>query len=244
LPTNGTSPDTRGGLPSPAPEPFVPKPPQTPPLSDIAPEVEPEITPLPDRNAEPGALIPDPLETPPLSNTAPKVVPENVPPPNDTPENVPPPNVAPEPVVPELNETASFSPTAQSGFQDIVSERFPFGENGLAAEKGYPGIGRTAEGGPDFAGTDYLYPAAEGQLNSVTIKLTGSYTGDFDMANTQAGFTDGTPKGYTWHHVDDFDPTTGLATVQLVQRDAHMATYPHIGGVAQYEGYYNVEYGR
>lgn len=63
----------------------------------------------------------------------------------------------------------------QSGFQNIVSEQFPNGENQLAAGKGFSGIGSTAEGVSDFAGTPYLYPVTEGQSNIVTIKLTGSY---------------------------------------------------------------------
>lgn len=49
-------------------------------------------------------------------------------------------------------------------------------------------------------------------------------------------------KNYTWHHCDDFDPTTGECTMQLVLRKAHQATYPHKGSVAQYEKFHGVKY--
>lgn len=49
-------------------------------------------------------------------------------------------------------------------------------------------------------------------------------------------------KGYTWHHVDDFDPETGSTTMQLVKREAHEATFPHGGSVSQYEKEFSVTY--
>jgi hypothetical protein len=131
----------------------------------------------------------------------------------------------------------------ESGFESTVSEEFPYGEHELAASKGFPGIRLTEEGGPSFAGTDYLYPAQDGELNTVKIKLTGGRTGDYDAANALAGFED-TPEDYVWHHVDDFDPATGDATLELVQRDAHVATYSHNGGVSQYEAALNTVYGK
>ena len=130
----------------------------------------------------------------------------------------------------------------QSGFQNIVSEQFPNGENQLAASKGFSGIGFTAEGVPDFAGTPYLYPVVEGQSNVVTTKLTGSRTADFEGANSAGGFSQ-TPAGYTWHHLG-YDPVSGEGTLQLVQQGAHEATFPHFGGVSQYEAYNGVEYAR
>jgi hypothetical protein len=130
----------------------------------------------------------------------------------------------------------------QSGFQNIVSAQFPNGENQLAASKGFPGIGFTAEGVPDFAGTPYLYPAADGQSSIVTISLAGSRVADFEVANTVGGFVE-TPAGYTWHHLGH-DPTTGEGALQLVQRGAHEATFPHLGGVSQYEQYNGAQYAR
>jgi hypothetical protein len=98
---------------------------------------------------------------------------------------------------------------------------------------GFPGIGRTAEGAPDFAGTEYLYPAGEGQTSIVTIELTGSYAKDSALAYTESGIAP-LGDGWSWHHLDDFDSATGMGTLQLVQRSAHEATYPHYGGAGQF----------
>ncbi|WP_324698681.1 HNH endonuclease [Geobacillus sp. FSL W8-0032] len=111
-----------------------------------------------------------------------------------------------------------------------------------AAAKGFPGIKTTKNGNPDFAGTEYLYPVEEGQLNIVKIKMTGSRSGDFLEANKAAGFAGTGRKSphpdYTWHHLDDFDPETGTTTMQLVRRDVHQATFPHYGSASQYDEYY------
>ena len=127
-----------------------------------------------------------------------------------------------------------------SGFQNIVSEQFPNGEHQLAASKEYPGINFTADGVPDFAGTPYLYPVTEGQSNIVTINMTGSYSADVDAANAVGGFSE-TPSGYLWHHLS-YEPITGEGTLQLVNREAHFATYPHSGGVAQFTASTGLEY--
>jgi hypothetical protein len=113
----------------------------------------------------------------------------------------------------------------------------------LAAEKGYPGIGTTPNGGPTFANTDYLYPAGEGQKSVVDLALSGNRRSDFAAANKAAGFAQ-TPKDYTWHHVDNFNPVTKMASLELVERGAHVATYPHSGSVAQYEQLFGVPYKR
>ena len=87
-----------------------------------------------------------------------------------------------------------------------------------------------------FSSTPYLYPVNGNQKNIVQIKLTGSYSGDFSTANAAAGlYGSKAPKGYTWHHLDDFNPSTGTATMQLVKSNVHTATVPHTGGVKQYE---------
>jgi len=107
-----------------------------------------------------------------------------------------------------------------------------------AAAKGYPAIRMTPNGlGPDFAGTKYLKTdLAPGQKNIVKIKLQGSRYQDFKEANRLAGFKGAEPpKGYTWHHLPDYNPATGEATMQLVELKAHQATYPHKGSVFQYE---------
>jgi RHS repeat-associated protein len=91
--------------------------------------------------------------------------------------------------------------------------------------------------GVDFAKSKYLYPAGEGQKAIVTIEYTGSRRGDYKAANIAAGLEDWKskpPTGYTWHHLDDYDPVTNTGTMQLVQEGAHVANYPHNGGVDQY----------
>lgn len=117
------------------------------------------------------------------------------------------------------------------------------GPAGRAAERGYPGVGTTANGGATFVDTSYLYPAGKGQRSVVEILLTGSRRADFKLANKLGGFAD-KPDGYTWHHVGDFNPATGTATLELVRTGAHTATYPHSGSVAQYEKFFGRTYKR
>ncbi len=112
-----------------------------------------------------------------------------------------------------------------------------------AAKKGYAGVGTTVNGGPTFAETEHLYPAAQGQLSVVNIPLTGSYRKDFALANEEGKFAE-KPDGYMWHHVDDFNPQTGRATFELIDKDAHNATRPHAGSVAQYVKHHGVPYKR
>jgi hypothetical protein len=119
-----------------------------------------------------------------------------------------------------------------------------------AARNGFPGVKVTQNGGPTFAGTDYLYPVQSGERNIVEITMTGTRSKDFELATRLANLVDkvpdgaNAPQGYVWHHVDNFDPLSGRATLELIQRDAHIATLPHIGSVRQYESYYRVIYGK
>jgi hypothetical protein len=123
-------------------------------------------------------------------------------------------------------------------------------EHASAAQKGFPGVRVTENGGPTFAGTDYVYPVSNGQANVVEITMTGSYRGDFAAANRLAGLENvvpkgaGAPDGYVWHHVDNYDPGTGRATLELVQIGAHNAAKPHVGSVAQWEIVTGQKYGR
>jgi len=101
--------------------------------------------------------------------------------------------------------------------------------------------------GVDFSGSDSLY---QGGANTVKIQMQGSRYRDFKAANAQAGYksTSGNftgkshPDGYTWHHVDDYDPVTNTSTMQLVETSAHEATYPHKGSVSQFEKHHGVSY--
>ena len=99
------------------------------------------------------------------------------------------------------------------------------------------GVIRNERNGVDFADTPYLYPVGPGQKSIVKIEYTGSRRQDFAAANSAGGFgtTQTAPLGYTWHHLDDYDPVTNTGTMQLVRRKAHEATYPHNGGVKQYK---------
>ena len=96
-------------------------------------------------------------------------------------------------------------------------------------------------GSVDFSGSPDLYPVKGKQRNVVVIKMQGTRTRDFTQANKEAGFKK-TPKGYTWHHVADFDSKSGKTTMQLVKRSAHEATYPHAGSADQYAKHFDVKY--
>ncbi|HYC85213.1 MAG TPA: HNH endonuclease [Chryseosolibacter sp.] len=108
----------------------------------------------------------------------------------------------------------------------------PVSENGLA---------------PDFSNKPAsLYPTVGNEKNIVKIKLSGKRQGDdgdFHRANQAANLPGTTaPTNYTWHHLDDFDPETGEATMQLVKTTDHVGTTPHTGSVKQYENYKGTTY--
>ena len=106
------------------------------------------------------------------------------------------------------------------------------------------GVHRNSSGGVDFSQSPDLYPVSGNQKNIVRIEYTGSRRQDFGAANRAAGIstTQQPPRGYTWHHLDDYDPGTNTGTMQLVSRESHEATYPHSGGVAQYERATGIRY--
>ncbi len=97
----------------------------------------------------------------------------------------------------------------------------------------------------DFTGSPDLYPVSDGQSNIVTIQLQGNRYGDFKEANVAGGFGKSgksTPQGYTWHHMDDYDPVSNTSSMQLVKREAHEASFPHMGSVKQYQDAHGVKY--
>ncbi len=101
---------------------------------------------------------------------------------------------------------------------------------------------------PDFSGnSNWLYPITGSQKNIVKVRLTGKRRGvggDFEAANQAAGFpTTTAPTGYSWHHLDNFDPATGEATFQLVKKAIHQSTAPHTGSVKQWEVFSGQTYG-
>ena len=82
--------------------------------------------------------------------------------------------------------------------------------------KKYPkSVHFSGAGYPDF--TPYA-------IKKTKIELTGSRSKDFKLANQAVGLKK-TPKGYTWHHHQEF------GIMQLVPRDLHDAV-KHTGGVA------------
>ena len=108
-------------------------------------------------------------------------------------------------------------------------------------------LGLSKYSGVDFAGTDALY---QGGTNVVKIQMTGGRYGDFKAANDIAGYKGASgnatgkshPDGYTWHHLDDYDPATNTSTMQLVKTEAHEASFPYSGSVSQFEKEHGVKY--
>jgi hypothetical protein len=90
----------------------------------------------------------------------------------------------------------------------------------------------------DFEGTKYLYPAKGKEKNIIKIKLTGNDYYDFKLANDLAGLSK-KPLGYTWHHLDDYDPITNTCTMQLVKIKYHRKTNPHFGSVELVKQFFN-----
>lgn len=98
----------------------------------------------------------------------------------------------------------------------------------------------------DFSKTpQYLYKGQK-KYGQIKIKLTGNTDFDFKQAYKKAGIDqsqiDKIEEEYTWHHLDDFDPTTRECTMQLVQKDAHRASYKHIGGAGMFKALINFLY--
>ena len=92
-----------------------------------------------------------------------------------------------------------------------------------------------------FEGSPNLYQVTGDQRNIVKTTMQGTRTRDFTQANKAANLPK-TPSGYTWHHVADFNSSTGETSMQLVKRSAHEATYPHAGSASQFAKEFNVKY--
>jgi DNase/tRNase domain of colicin-like bacteriocin len=102
--------------------------------------------------------------------------------------------------------------------------------NGGLAGKRHPvtGVPFRESGFPDFS--QYADDAAKALGKPTTVQvegITGNRARDFALANKAAGF-ERTPKGYTWHHVEDcrhmqlvptsvHRPTSHSGCVQLIQ---------------------------
>ena len=136
---------------------------------------------------------------------------------------------------PASDETAE--PNAPVGPR---SPKYDPNKPALQGKSNAPPLSRNANA-PDFTGSPDLYPVNGNQKNTVDIVLTGSRSGDEAAANLAAGLEE-TPDDYTWHHLDNFSPSTGKATFQLIKTDTHRMTIPHTGAVKQYEVYHNIKY--
>ncbi|HEJ9096580.1 TPA: HNH endonuclease [Serratia odorifera] len=97
-----------------------------------------------------------------------------------------------------------------------------------------------AFGGVDFTGSPDLFPVKGNQLNIVEITMQGARGRDFTEAFKLAGISKVDATGYTWHHLNDFDPVSGKTTMQLITTSAHEATFPHAGSVSQFEKHFNL----
>ena len=102
-------------------------------------------------------------------------------------------------------------------------------------ERGYTGVTKTSGGGLDYSDSNALYNKKPGVNPKVTIEYNGDYDLDYRAANAKAGLDQvSTPRGYVWHHLDDYNSVTNKGSMQLVKQDAHLGVI-HKGGVSQYK---------
>lgn len=101
-------------------------------------------------------------------------------------------------------------------------------------DRGFTGVQATPNGGLNYANSDALYPVKPGQRNIIEIDYSGDYTTDFQNASMAALGQKSTPRGYVWHHLDDYNAGTNRGTMQLVKQEAHNGV-SHMGGCSQYK---------
>nr|WP_319636792.1 RHS repeat-associated core domain-containing protein [Paraburkholderia caribensis] len=101
------------------------------------------------------------------------------------------------------------------------------------ADRGFSGVIKNDNGGLDYSGSNALYD--KNGVNPIqTITYSGDYGTDFQNASMSALGQKSTPRGYVWHHVDNYNPETNTGTMQLVKQEAHTGIQ-HAGGVSQYQ---------
>jgi RHS repeat-associated protein len=101
------------------------------------------------------------------------------------------------------------------------------------ADRGFSGVIKNGNGGLDYSGSNALYD--KNGVNPIqTITYSGDYGTDFQNASMSALGQKSTPRGYVWHHVDNYNPETNTGTMQLVKQEAHTGIQ-HVGGVSQYQ---------
>ncbi|OXX49131.1 hypothetical protein B9J93_03215 [Vibrio sp. V17_P4S1T151] len=102
-------------------------------------------------------------------------------------------------------------------------------------ERGFTGVEVTNNGGLDYSASNALY--TRNGVNPIQkIEYTGNYHEDFEQASMVALGQKSTPRGYVWHHLDDYDSVTNTGSMQLVKQSAHRGI-PHVGGVSQYKAH-------
>ncbi len=101
------------------------------------------------------------------------------------------------------------------------------------ADRGFSGVSRNENGGLDYSNSNALYNK-NGANPIQAITYTGDYETDFQNASIAALGQKTTPRGYVWHHVDDYNPEDNTGAMQFVKQEAHNGI-PHVGGVSQYQ---------
>ena len=106
----------------------------------------------------------------------------------------------------------------------------PFGK---AQSNNCKGVSKTKNCGVSFKDSPELYKENK-KTGIVNITAQGKRNKDFNVANSKLGLNP-KPKGYTWHHVDDYNVKERTMTLELVKTDVHKKTIPHAGGCMQYD---------
>jgi RHS repeat-associated protein len=136
---------------------------------------------------------------------------------------------------PDVGRYISQDPIRLTGGAKLYS--YVHNTNSWVDELGLAGLP-----GVDFTGHPDLFPATGNQQNIVKIKMQGRRGLDFTQAHKEAQITRAQAKGYTWHHLHDFDPITGETTMQLVGTDTHVESFPHKGSAGQFADHFGVKY--
>ena len=122
-----------------------------------------------------------------------------------------------------MKQSNKFNPNKNK--LTLKNKKVPLSSNGISA---------------DFANTPYLYKTKGNEKNIVKIKLTGNRANDNKLAFELSVInpTDKILNDYVWHHINDFDTTTGTCVMQLVERQVHRFSKPHYGETSLVDYFY------
>ena len=90
----------------------------------------------------------------------------------------------------------------------------------------------------NFKGSEDLFP---NEKAIIKIPMQGNRDDDFEEAFKRSGINPEDAKDYTWHHLDDFNPSDGTCTMQLVKTSAHIESLPHQGAVKQFTEHFGIK---